>query len=395
MDKLILAATRFGGSFVTAAAEGVRANGPTVAEGLRLSMSAARSLISETTAASFTDTTAWSILREYGIVSLVLYAVAGALGFTVLAPVTAILAFLSPGLIWSAILALPYIAWEMLTLRRPEALNELFGAALQKLSPRSAGAFSAGLRRNPLHEGLLGRARLHAFRYFNYARHSLTLGAIGFIPLIGPLVTGFGQWARTSEEIAFTSLQPFFQSHGWSLRKSSRFVDQHKWLLVGFFLPYTLLNAIPVVNAVAMVFAQRAAAFLVEHKLQPLVEAGQAEATPASAPAAAAASSEQEHPSAPLASPVKKPAPRRHVVEEETHEEERAPIQELQPPTGGGPASAGDELRRIAALPASDRLTPTAAKLAAAKQQWGQQGAGSPRQRKNRPVVGSPTGGAQ
>ena len=82
------------------------------------------------------------------------------------------------------------------------------------------------------------------------------------------------QWIKNSEELSFTLLEPWFKSMGWTAQHRSNYVKEHKWLLVGFCLPFSLLNSIPIINVAALGAAQSSAAILVAEALAPNVPAG-------------------------------------------------------------------------------------------------------------------------
>lgn len=303
-------------------------------------------------------------MKVYGGWSIAFYAGFAILALTIFAPIFAVLIFLAPGLIGQMLLAVPHLAFDVASHQMPKLFNNLFVSEMQSLDSNFTSQITLGLRHNPVHTSLLGRMEQRAHRWWHFARTSALLSAVGFVPLLGPIVATLGQWMITSEELSFTLLEPWFTSMGWTMSRRTQFVNKHRDVLIGFSLPFVFLNAIPVFNVFALCAAEAATAHLVYERLLPelgkrrslsniplddeLSQAVYGQHVPASAPPAEIESG----------STVKggEPNATAHFGEDMKAGTQRQ--------AALGPrkmeADMSDDLRRVAGIPTSERLTPRA-----------------------------------
>jgi len=212
-----------------------------------------------------------SFILGYGKWLLVFYGIFAALGFTILSPLFAVLLVLAPGMIVQALMTIPHFAFDFTCHDNPQLFSNVFLNQFRRVNPSQSTTIKEGLKKNPYRLSILGRVEDRALRWFHFLRTSTVYGVIGFIPIIGPMISTVGQWFKSSEELCFTLLEPWFRSMGWTTAERTHFVDAHKWLLIGFGMPFALLNSLPVINVFTIGVAEGATALLVERALQPLV----------------------------------------------------------------------------------------------------------------------------
>jgi hypothetical protein len=202
------------------------------------------------------------------------YALFFGLAFTILAPLAAILLFLSPGTLLQGLLLIPHWAFSLAHDQNLGAFDTLLADELRRLDPAYATGLEQGLaapdvqaRRRRL--GFTGLVTHKLRSSWLFSRRSLMLSAVGMVPLLGPPVAAAGQALLVAESIGATLLQPWLDSRGWDAATRRAWWERNRWVIAGWALPFSLLNAIPVLGGLVLGVAQAAAAHLIYRTLAP------------------------------------------------------------------------------------------------------------------------------
>jgi hypothetical protein len=134
-----------------------------------------------------------NFILGYGKWLLIFYGIFAALGFTVLAPLFAVLLVLAPGMIMQALMAIPHFAFDFACHDKPQLFSDVFLNQFRRVNPTQSVAIKEGLKKHPYRMSILGRLEDRALRWFYFMRTSTVYGVIGFIPIIGPIISTVGQ----------------------------------------------------------------------------------------------------------------------------------------------------------------------------------------------------------
>jgi hypothetical protein len=175
---------------------------------------------------------------SHSIATIAVLGVGLAIMFTILAPITFALLFLSPGLLGQVIVTLAKVATYVANEVNPNSSASIFLDAIAKADPSFGAALKsrytrAGARRHlgALSSRILGRM----FKVGGFLRKDWKSWALGFIPVVGPII-GFAGTSFSSAEDLMKEvlLQPYADSEGWSDERKNQFFYAHKWTLIGF-----------------------------------------------------------------------------------------------------------------------------------------------------------------
>ena len=123
----------------------------------------------------------------------IVYAIFGVACITILSPLFALALIFAPGMILQAFMLLSHFTFEYVSHQYPGLFNKLFLSNLKTTHPRDYERVAEGLARNPDHSSLLGWVEQSAFRWWHFAKTSTLLSVVGFVPLLGPIVSTLGQ----------------------------------------------------------------------------------------------------------------------------------------------------------------------------------------------------------
>jgi len=183
-------------------------------------------------------------------------------GFLMKAAVVAAEASLDVGVVFIA----PVLAIAAVQQVLPLLGESLFFGALKGINKERAEQLEAS-------EGLsirgigVGISRTLLFLRWQAALFLLTL-PLAAIPVAGQAAASLAQLTLSSYMLGWEMLDVWCDKSSFDLENQKRIMDDHKWAVIGFAAPYTLLLAVPVVGAFTVGFAQSAAANLVSDVLE-------------------------------------------------------------------------------------------------------------------------------
>lgn len=177
--------------------------------------------------------------------------------FTILAPVTFALLFLSPGLLGQVIITLAKIATYVAGEINPHGSAKLFLDALSKADPSFGNAlrqrYDRAAGRHTNLGSLTSRIFGKLFKVGSFVRKDWKSWAIGFVPIVGPVLGFLGSsFSSSSDLMKEVILQPVADAEGWSEERKIQFFHSHKWTLLGYSFPFAFLINIPIVGSWAL-----------------------------------------------------------------------------------------------------------------------------------------------
>jgi hypothetical protein len=121
-----------------------------------------------------------------------------------------------------------------------------------KLQPRQRGGIANRLRNS-----------------YKFTLDSFKLQAISWIPVVGSIYSSIMHLFLIAETIASDMLLPFFNAKHMTERQQQDYLTAHRWLLVGFGIPFAVLGAVPLLGPLAQLLGPAAAAHLLIRQLDP------------------------------------------------------------------------------------------------------------------------------
>jgi len=215
--------------------------------------------------ASYKNPQVWNIYSRFGKtmakVLAVLYGLFFVIGL-VLFPVTVFLLTLAPGIVFQILVLIPLWAQWFAKKLSPLSQKQFFLAELERLDREFADKIRNQMSTTPPTTWTEDFVRDMRASY-EFTWKSLVLSLISFIPLIGSIVGFFGQAYLVAKSLGWDLVSVYtlgYKRMSYSRHKS--WIRKHKWTLIGFSLPFTILSAIPIVGPFLIGFAQAATAHL-------------------------------------------------------------------------------------------------------------------------------------
>lgn len=210
----------------------------------------------------------WNFITSMGTILLAMYAFVGLLVVLYLPVVLFFLAW-APGLVGQFLTVLPLWAYIIARKRNPMANNQLFLDELEKLSPTRAQELSSQMK---LDEGVNKNWMedvYHDLRTsWHFTKYSLMFLAFSVIPVVGSLITFFGQLWLVADRMGWNLLSVYtISAKKMSYRQQKHWMRARKWRIIGFTLPYMILVSVPFVGPFFLGLAQAATAHIYFHLL--------------------------------------------------------------------------------------------------------------------------------
>lgn len=167
----------------------------------------------------------------------------------------------------------PHLAYESALHSNVQNSDEMFFRTLEGIDPEYAGRMRTELGTKARSAGgrsLLSRALTSRVqRWMQFGRHGLAFTLAGFVPGIGDVISIASGWIAQSDLATMAILEPWFDVKGMRDADKRRFISLHRWMLLGFTLPFTLLSVIPFIGGLVAAAAHSAVAYLVYYQLDP------------------------------------------------------------------------------------------------------------------------------
>jgi hypothetical protein len=210
----------------------------------------------------------WNFVRSMGTILLAMYAAVGLLVMLYL-PVVLFFVTWAPGLVGQFLTVIPLWAYIIARKRNPMANNQLFLDELEKLSPARSQELSSqmklevGVNKNWMEDVY------HDLRTsWHFTKYSLMFLAFSVIPVVGSLITFFGQMWLVADRMGWNLLSVYtISAKKMSYRQQKHWMRARKWRIIGFTLPYMVLVSIPFVGPFFLGLAQAATAHIYFHLL--------------------------------------------------------------------------------------------------------------------------------
>mmetsp|Transcript_203 Transcript_203/g.308 ORF Transcript_203/g.308 Transcript_203/m.308 type:complete len:351 (+) Transcript_203:36-1088(+) len=180
------------------------------------------------------------MLRQIGKIYLGLIILA-----VVLFPITAGLAFFSPGTFLSIGLMIPMWAFTMAQSESQGIFSNTFLSELNRIDPELA---------EELEETAKKEKRRSWFRSIKnkirksgrFTVYTLLINVLGYIPKVGWLLSFILQWVLTAETMGWNLLKPYFnQVMKKDMKAQTKFMDRHWFKIIGYTLPVVLVGFLP------------------------------------------------------------------------------------------------------------------------------------------------------
>lgn len=198
--------------------------------------------------------------KSMGVVLLALYSAAIVLLFFALPIVVFV-----PGLALQLLALIPYWAISITKSRSPVSTNLLFFDEVREVNPslyrelKDASSATKG-------RAWVSGVKDDVHRSWHFTRYSLLLLAFSIVPVVGPIVSFFGQIVLVTNRLGWNLLSVYTQDcRKMNYRQQKDWMRTYRWLIFGFTLPFAVLTSVPFVGPLLMGLAEGASVHLVAH----------------------------------------------------------------------------------------------------------------------------------
>jgi len=209
-----------------------------------------------------------NFMKSMGLILLSIYAIFGALMLVYL-PVVLFFVTWAPGLVGQLLTVIPLWAYIIARKRTPMSNNKLFLDELQQLSPTRAQELESQMK---LEDGVNKHWVADVYHdlrtSWHFTKYSLMFLAFSVIPVVGSIITFFGQMWLVADRMGWNLLSVYtISAKKMSYRQQKHWMRARKWRIIGFTLPYMLLVSIPFIGPLFLGIAQAATAHIYFHLL--------------------------------------------------------------------------------------------------------------------------------
>jgi hypothetical protein len=210
----------------------------------------------------------WNFVTSMGTILAAMYAVVALLVVLYL-PVVLFFVTWAPGLVGQFLTVLPLWAYIIARKRNPMANNQLFLDELDTLSPTRAQELSNQMKLDKgVNPGWMEDVYHDLRTSWHFTKYSLMFLAFSVIPVIGSIITFFGQMWLVADRMGWNLLSVYtISAKKMSYRQQKHWMRARKWRIIGFTLPYMLLVSIPLIGPFFLGLAQAATAHIYFHLL--------------------------------------------------------------------------------------------------------------------------------
>jgi uncharacterized protein involved in cysteine biosynthesis len=210
----------------------------------------------------------WNFVASMGTILAAMYAVVALLVVLYL-PVVLFFVTWAPGLVGQFLTVLPLWAYIIARKRNPMANNQLFLDELDTLSPTRAQELSTQMKlEKGVNPGWMEDVYHDLRTSWHFTKYSLMFLAFSVIPVIGSIITFFGQMWLVADRMGWNLLSVYtISAKKMSYRQQKHWMRARKWRIIGFTLPYMLLVSIPLIGPFFLGLAQAATAHIYFHLL--------------------------------------------------------------------------------------------------------------------------------
>jgi uncharacterized protein involved in cysteine biosynthesis len=210
----------------------------------------------------------WNFVASMGTILAAMYAVVALLVVLYL-PVVLFFVTWAPGLVGQFLTVLPLWAYIIARKRNPMANNQLFLDELDTLSPTRAQELSNQMKLDKgVNPGWMEDVYHDLRTSWHFTKYSLMFLAFSVIPVIGSIITFFGQMWLVADRMGWNLLSVYtISAKKMSYRQQKHWMRARKWRIIGFTLPYMLLVSIPLIGPFFLGLAQAATAHIYFHLL--------------------------------------------------------------------------------------------------------------------------------
>jgi hypothetical protein len=210
----------------------------------------------------------WNFVASMGTILAAMYA-AVALLVVLYLPVVLFFVTWAPGLVGQFLTVLPLWAYIIARKRNPMANNQLFLDELDTLSPTRAQELSNQMKLDKgVNPGWMEDVYHDLRTSWHFTKYSLMFLAFSVIPVIGSIITFFGQMWLVADRMGWNLLSVYtISAKKMSYRQQKHWMRARKWRIIGFTLPYMLLVSIPLIGPFFLGLAQAATAHIYFHLL--------------------------------------------------------------------------------------------------------------------------------
>jgi hypothetical protein len=210
----------------------------------------------------------WNFVASMGTILAAMYAVVALLVVLYL-PVVLFFVTWAPGLVGQFLTVLPLWAYIIARKRNPMANNQLFLDELDTLSPTRAQELSTQMKLDKgVNPGWMEDVYHDLRTSWHFTKYSLMFLAFSVIPVIGSIITFFGQMWLVADRMGWNLLSVYtISAKKMSYRQQKHWMRARKWRIIGFTLPYMLLVSIPLIGPFFLGLAQAATAHIYFHLL--------------------------------------------------------------------------------------------------------------------------------
>jgi hypothetical protein len=210
----------------------------------------------------------WNFVASMGTILAAMYAVVALLVVLYL-PVVLFFVTWAPGLVGQFLTVLPLWAYIIARKRNPMANNQLFLDELDTLSPTRAQELSNQMKLDKgVNPGWMEDVYHDLRTSWHFTKYSLMFLAFSVIPVIGSIITFFGQMWLVADRMGWNLLSVYtISAKKMSYRQQKHWMRARKWRIIGFTLPYMLLVSIPLIGPFFLGLGQAATAHIYFHLL--------------------------------------------------------------------------------------------------------------------------------
>jgi len=162
----------------------------------------------------------------------------------------------------AVLLVAPLLAWIASKVAFSFVAEQVFLAGFRAVDPKRATELAA--RTGAPFWTVLARLGLRALFF---AGVSIVWFGMALIPIVGPLLLPVLQVYWTARALSWELLDPYFEKLNYGFSEQRRFVNRHRWRLVGFGLPWLAIMSIPLLGPLLVGFAQASVGVLLAELL--------------------------------------------------------------------------------------------------------------------------------
>lgn len=178
-------------------------------------------------------------------------------------PLTLTLLILAPGVIWQLLSILPTWALSVAKKRNP-VHDRFFIEGLRPLDPELADKLDSKLKKSREPVPWIFAIKRSFSEHIGFWTVSFLVSLLSLVPVIGWLATAVLQTYLNCLHLSSRVLGIYTKDiEPMDTAQKDRFLRDNRALLIGFSAPYVFLSSIPVLGALALVYAEASAADLV------------------------------------------------------------------------------------------------------------------------------------